>query len=221
MIQGDNLKKTIFLLACLCCMALCINAMAADTVEESQLTWLKQDSGKNYSEMNFTLFSAINEFGAQGLGVGEAVKFTAPKAGWKLQKVRVLAWSGFNETTQTFPADRNILLEVRDEDLNLLYKFADAQNNYFLSDTSPVLGEIEIPAVPVTGDFYVVFYDRGATHIGMENDEGTGNSFLFVNGQTLPAERTIQETNETVKINWLIEAGGEAPTSELAEIKMD
>jgi hypothetical protein len=218
MIQGDNLKKTIFLLACLFCMALCISAIAA---EESELTWLRQDSGKNYSEMNVTLFSAINEFGAQGLGVGEAVKFTAPKAGWKLQKVRVLAWSGFNETTQTFPADRNILLEVRDDELNLLYKFADAQNNYFLSDTSPVLGEIEIPAVPVTGDFYVVFYDRGAAHIGMENDEGTGNSFLFSNGQTLPAERTIQETNETIKINWLIEAGGESPTSELAQIKRD
>ena len=157
--------------------------------------------------MNFTLFSSLNEFGI-GLSVGEAVKFTAPNAGWKLQKVRVLAWSGFNNSTQTFPADRNIMLEIRDKDLNLLYKFADAQNNYFLSETGPLFGEIEIPAVPVTGDFYVVFYDRGAAHIGMENNNGTGNSFLFIGGQILPAERTIQETNETIKINWLIEAAG-------------
>ena len=195
------------MLACLFCAALCINAIAAEAAT-TQLTTLRGDSGKNYSEMNFTLFSTLNEFGAQGLGIGEAVKFNAPKAGWKLQMVRVLAWSGFNNSTQTFPADRNVLLEIRDKDLNLLYKFADSQNNYFLSETGPVFGEIEIPAVPVTGDFYVVFYDRGAAHIGMENNNGTGNSFIFVNGQILPAERTIQTTNETIKINWLIEADG-------------
>jgi hypothetical protein len=204
---GDHLKKTILLLACLCCAALCINAIAAEAAT-SQLTTLRGDSGKNYSEMNFTLFSTLNEFGANGLGVGEAVKFTAPNAGWKLQKVRVLAWSGFNNSTGKFPADRNVMLEIRDKDLNLLYKFADAQNNYFLSETGPLFGEIEIPAVPVTGDFYVVFYDRGAAHIVMENNNGTGNSVLFMGGQILPAERTIQETNETIKINWLIEAAG-------------
>ena len=193
------------MLACLFCAALCINAIAAEAAT-TQLTTLRGDSGKNYSEMNFTLFSTLNEFGMQGLGIGEAVKFNAPNAGWKLQMVRVLGWSGFNNSTQTFPSDRNVLLEIRDKDLNLLYKFADSQNNYFLSETGPVFGEIEIPAVPVTGDFYVIFYDRGAAHIGMENSDGTGNSFIFANGEILPAERTIQKTNETIKINWLIEA---------------
>ena len=204
--MGDHMKKTILLLACLCCAALCINAIAAETAT-SKLTTLRVDSGKNYSEMNVTLFSSLVEFGS--LDIGDAVKFTAPKAGWKLQKVRVLGWSGFNESSQTYPADRNIMLEIRDKDLNLLYKFADAQNNYFLSETGPLFGEIEIPAVPVTGDFYVVFYDRGAAPIGMETSDGTGNSFIFVNGQIFPADRTIQETNETIKINWLIEAAGE------------
>ncbi|MFZ2471269.1 MAG: hypothetical protein WAW52_04930 [Methanothrix sp.] len=199
------MKNTILLLACLCCAALCINVIAAETAT-SKLTTLREDSEKNYSEMNVTLFSSLVEFSS--LDIGEAVKFTSPKAGWKLQKVRVLGWSGFNESLQTFPADRNIMLEIRDKDLNLLYKFADAQNNYFLSETGPLFGEIEIPAVPVTGDFYVVFYDRGAAPIGMETSDGTGNSFIFVNGQIMPADRTIQETNETVKINWLIEAAG-------------
>ena len=156
--------------------------------------------------MNFDLFSSFEKFGF--LNIGEAVKFTAPNAGWKLQKVRVVGWSGFNNSTQTFPAERNILLEIRDKDLNLLYKFADAQNNYFLSKTGPLFGEIEIPAVPVTGDFYVVFYDRGAALIGMETTDSTGNSFLFANGQVQPAEFPLQETNETIKINWLIEAVG-------------
>jgi hypothetical protein len=158
--------------------------------------------------MNLTLFSTVSEFGLNGLGVGEAVKFTAPKAGWKLQGVQVLGWSGFNNTTQTLPADRNILVEIRDKDLNLIYKFADMQNNYFVSRTSPVIGVIETPALPLTGDFYVVFYDRGAMGVAMEDSEGTGNSFLYINGLMEPAERTVTETNETIKINWLIYAFG-------------
>ena len=199
------MKKTILLLACLCCAALCINAIAAETAT-SKLTTLRGDSGKNYSEINFTLFSSLAEFSS--LEVGEAVKFTAPKAGWKLQMVRVLGWSGYNVSSQSFPADRNIMLEIRDKDLNILYKFADAQNNYFLSDAGPLFGEIEIPAVPVTGDFYVVFYDRGAARIGMETTDSTGKSFLFMDGQMHPADFPLDETNETVKINWLIEALG-------------
>jgi hypothetical protein len=199
------LKKTILLLACLCCAALCINAIAAETAT-SKLTTLREDSGKNYSEMNFTLFSSLAQFGA--LNVGEAVKFTAPKSGWKLQKVQVVGWSGFNQSSQKFPDDGNIMIEIRDKDLNLLYKFADAQNNYFLSDAGPLFGEIEIPAVTVTGDFYVVFYDRGAARIGMETTDSTGNSFLFMGGQIQPAEFTNQDTNETMKVNWLIEALG-------------
>ena len=197
------MKNTILLIASLCCVVLCLNAVAAP-----EPTVLRQDSGKNFSDMNLTLFSTVSEFGLNGLGVGEAVKFTAPKAGWKLQGVQVLGWSGFNNTTQTFPADRNILVEIRDKDLNLIYKFADMQNNYFVSTTGPVIGVIETPALPLTGDFYVVFYDRGAMRVAMEDSEGTGNSFLHVNGMMEPAERTVTETNETIKINWLIDAFG-------------
>jgi len=29
----------------------------------------------------------------------------------------------------------------------------------------------------------VVFYDRGAAGIGVETSEGTGNSFLFIDGE--------------------------------------
>lgn len=199
------MKNTILLLACLCCLALCINAIAVQAATP-QLTVLRGDGGQNYSEINFTLFSSLAQFGS--LGVGEAVKFTAPNAGWKLQMVRALGWSGYNKSTQSGPADRNIMVEIRDKDLNLLYKFADAQNNYFLSDIGPRFGEIEIPAVPVTGDFYVVYYDRGAAPIGTETTNATGKSYLFMNGEIEPAEFPISETNETVKVNWMMEALG-------------
>lgn len=163
----------------------------------------------NLSEMNLTMYSAIDDFGITGLGVGEAVKFTAPKSGWKLKGVQILGWSGFNNTTKTFPADRNFLIEIRDKDLNLLYKYADAQNMYFISTTGPVMSGIEIPSIALTGDFYVLFYDRGALGVAMENGKGTGNSFFFLNGQMEPAEFKLTKNNETTKINWIIRAVGE------------
>jgi len=187
---------------------LCMNALGADTAAQNY-TVLKQDSGKNVSEMNLTLFTITGEFGLDGLQIGEAVKFTAPKAGWKLRGVQVVGSIGFNDTTQTFPSDKNFLLEIRDKHLNLLYKFADAQNNYFLSPTGPVSAMIEVPALPVTGDFYVVFYDRGSMAILMEKDSGTGNSFLFGNGVLELAQQTNVTTNETNGINWMIEALGQ------------
>jgi hypothetical protein len=193
------------LFAGLCCAALCICASAADSSQE-KLNTLTGNSELNYSEMNLSLFSSWAEFGS--LNVGEAVKFTAPSSGFKLQKVQILAWSGINETTQTYPTDRNILLEIRDKDLNLLYKFADAQNNYF-KYTEPILGEIEIPEVKLTGDFYVVFYDRGAAPIGYVEAADSGNSFLFGNGVIMPAMFTEELTNETIGFNWVIEAIGE------------
>ncbi|MDD4651634.1 MAG: hypothetical protein PHQ34_05325 [Methanothrix sp.] len=203
--MGDYMKRTILLLACLCCAALCINAIAAQT-GASQLTTLRGDDGKNYSEKDFKLFSSFGVFGS--LNVGEAVQFTAPSAGWKLQMVRVLGWSGYNETTQTFPADRNIMVEIRDKDLNLLYKFADSQNNYFLSETGPKFGEIEIPALPVSGNFYVIYYDRGAAPVLMEAANATGKSYLFIDGNLEPAEFPTSDSNETIAVNWMIEALG-------------
>lgn len=197
--------KNISTLAGLCCLALCFVAVIAEAAEKPELTRLRQDSGKNYSDMNLTFFSSYETFGS--LSIGEAVKFTAPKSGWKLQAVRVVGWSEYNESTQTYPRDRNIMIEVRDSDFNLLYKFADAQNNYFLSPSGKI-GEIEIPALSVTGDFYVVFYDRGAAGIGVEQSESSGNSFIFIGGDMVPPESVFEDTNETIKINWLIEAAG-------------
>lgn len=199
------MNQTAVLLAVLC-IALCLDVQAAEQPEN--LTVLSQDSGMNLSDMNLTLYSATTDFGISGISIGEAVRFTAPRSGWRLLGVQVLGWSGFNNTTQTFPADRNFLLEIRDSDLNLLYKFADAQNMYFLSTEGPVFGGIEIPAVEVTGDFYVVFYDRGGMGIAREEMAGTGASYFFIGSRMVPAEFRDTVTNETMKVNWMIRAVG-------------
>ncbi len=197
--------KNMLIIASLC-LTLCFVAEAADTAETSELTVLRQDSLTNYSEMNVSLFSSLYYLGY--LNGGEAVKFTAPKDGWKLQSVQIVGWSGYDDVNQTYPDDRNILLEVRDSNLNLLYKFADTQNSYFLSERGPVMGVFEIPAVTVSGDFYVIFYDRGAVEIIRENNNATGNSYLFLNGNMVPAKLIDDATNETTEVNWLIEAVG-------------
>ncbi len=101
------------------------------------------------------------------------------------------------------------MLEIRDKDLKLLYKFTDGQNNYFLSPDGPVFGEIEIPEMKMTGDFYVVFYDRGAAPIGAAEVADSGNSYLFNGARTLPAEFVDQDTNDTIGYNWMIEVVGE------------
>lgn len=172
-------------------------------------TMLTADSGKNLSDMNFTLYSAVADFGAAGVNVGEVVKFSAPSSDWVLKSLQIVGWSGFNNTTKRLPPDRNFLIEVRDENASLLYKFADAQNFYFGSSTGPVAYGMDIPPLPITKDFFVVLYDRGSMYLGAEQGNGTGNSYFVINGQLVPAETRITATNETVKINWLIRAIGE------------
>ena len=199
------MNKSMLLFSGLCCAALCICASGTDSTQEQLKTLTGSDL--NFSEANLTLFSSYDLFGS--FGIGEAVKFSAPASGFNLNKLRILAWSGFNETSKTYPAERDIMIEIRDQDLNLLYKFADGQNNYFLSPEGPVFGEIEIPEMKMAGDFYVVFYDRGAAPVGAAEVADSGNSYLFNGVEAFPAEFVDQDTNETIGYNWVIEVIGE------------
>lgn len=204
------MRKMILLIAALCCAALSYNAMAQENATEPNLTVLKQDTAENLSASNLTLYTAVDDFGLDAFVIGEAVKFTAPTPGWKLKSVQILGWNGFNQTAQSIPTPSNFLLEIRDENRDLLYRMVDTQNAYFTFPV-PILRGIEIPSIPVTGDFYVVFYDRGSMWIGMEQENGTENSFFFngLNKETSPAQFTYGPENETLKVNWVIRAAGE------------
>jgi hypothetical protein len=204
------MKKMILLISAFCFLNLMSMALAqSDAANANQtLTVLKQDSGTNISQMNLTLYSVGQDWGIDAFSVGEAVKFTAPKPDWKLKQIRVLGWNGFNETTLSVPSPNNFLIEIRDDKLNLLYRLADTQNAYFTLPAPGLIG-IDIPALPLTGDFYIIFYDRSAMRIGVELDNGSGNSYQFnsANGELIPADFNIDNT--TVKVNWVIRAAGE------------
>jgi len=172
------------------------------------MTVLRQDSGTNLSKMNMTLYSVSTDWGLDAFGVGEAVKFTAPKPGWKLKQVRIAGWNGFNETTKTIPPANDFLIEIRDQNLNLLYRMSDTQNAYFTYPV-PLLRGIDLPAIPVTGDFYVVFYERGSMAIEREIENGTGNSYFYdsLNSVLIPAIFTMD--GKSTKVNWIIRAVGQ------------
>jgi hypothetical protein len=203
------LKKMILLMAIVFCAAMINGVLAQNNVNLFQPTLLKEDSG-NLSEMVLLPYTAVQDFGINGLFVGEAVKFTAPRPGWKISGIEVTGLTTYNNTTKLFAPDRNFLVEIRDKDLNLLYKFADTQNLYFASPTEGYIfpQEIMLPSIQVTGDFYVVFYDRGSMNIMMEQTNETSSSFFFVDNQMKPAEFMAAKTNETMKVNWLIRVAG-------------
>ncbi|MDD5258330.1 MAG: hypothetical protein WCZ26_07610 [Methanothrix soehngenii] len=205
------MKKMILLI-----LALCFGSLVGVTLSQNDevdnaatMTVLKQDSGTNLSLMNTTTYSAARDWGIDAFAVGEAVKFTAPEPGWELKQIRIVGWNGFNETSRTVPSPNNFLIEIRDANLDLLYRMADTQNAYF-TYAGPVLRAIDIPTIPVTGDFYVVFYDRGAMVIGMELGNATGNSYFYdsMYSQLVPVKFT-DEDNVTTEINWIIRAVGE------------
>src|SRR5690606_30040304 len=118
-------------------------------------------------------------------------------------------WNGFDGNTSSIPDSDNFLIEVRDADLNLLYRMADTQNAYFTFPV-PILRAIDLPSIPVTDEFYVIFYDRGSMFIGMELENATGNSYFYDNlySELLPVEFT-DANNVTTRVNWVIRAVGE------------
>jgi len=202
--------KNILLISAFCLLALVGMAVAQNgaTGANPSMMVLKQDSGTNITNMDLTLYSAGQDWGINAFSIGEAVKFTTPKPGWKLKQIRVLGWNGFNETTLAVPSPSNFLIEVRDEKLNLLYRLADTQNAYFTL-IAPALIAIDIPALALSGDFYIIFYDRSTMRIGVELENGTGNSYQYnsMNSELIPAEFKI-DNNESTKVNWVIRAVG-------------
>jgi len=206
------LRKIILFVTVLFCAAMINGVMAQNNAPISKLTVLKEDSG-NLSEMILLPYTTFQDFGSlTGLFVGEAVMFTAPKPGWKISGIEVTGLTTYNNTTKDFGPDKNFLVEIRDKNLNLLYKFADTQNLYFayVSEGRFISRAIMLPSIPVTGDFYVIFYDRGSMRIGMEKTNETSNSFFFIGNQMKPATFELTgKTNETMKINWLIRVAGE------------
>ncbi|HOT06575.1 MAG TPA: hypothetical protein PLI05_05695 [Methanotrichaceae archaeon] len=161
------------------------------------------DDEGNLSEVNCTDMMTL-----RFLTSAQTVKFTPPKAGWKLQKVQIAGWAVFDVQNETIPGQAITVLEVRDKDLNLLYQTSQVQVDYF-DFRLPFLSEIEVPALAVNGDFYVSFYGRKSVAVAFNQTGSAGNSFIYdrVTGELVPAE-VFNQDNTTSPLNWVIRAFG-------------
>jgi len=204
------MKKMILIaITCLAILSLISISLAEAQVIKSYEGNLTQKVMQN--QINYT--TMIRYFGIPGLASAEVTKFTAPKSGWKLTRVNILGYDGFNGTTGSIPTQRTIALEVRDDKFNLLYRFTDSQipyTNFLLNLTMPTLMGIELPSIPVSGDFFVCFFDRGAVAVGSEiQNKSTNSSFIFNEAEaTLGPANLPESASKTAPVNWIMSVVG-------------
>jgi hypothetical protein len=235
--SGDQLRNITLIIALLCCATLCFSGLAANppaaslglnqlkesksvinapatnasaksaatpaAVQQGNITVLKQDSGINLSRMNIT-FAVSPTYGS-----AQAVKFTAPNPGWKLEDVLVMATDGWNSSKKELPKPLPFTIEIRDANLRLLYQFADTQLPYFTSDKGIRMANIEVPAIPLNGDFLVCFYGYRSLGLAAELQNATGNSYYFdkLAGKIYSGALPLKN-NRTLPVNWLIRVAG-------------
>jgi len=209
----------VLLIAAVCFIALCFNVLGASAAATaakapsnasapakmtSTANHLISDSGTNLTIMNAT-FTSPGTF-----GVAQAVKFTPPKPGWKLEEVVLVGTDGWNSSNKAYPVQGIFGLEIRDANLKLLYQYADTQLEYFTSPTGFRTALIEVPAMPMNGDFYVCFYGRDIVRTLTELQNATGNSYYYLRDtrQLLPGALLLKN-NTTLPVNWVIRAYGE------------
>jgi hypothetical protein len=168
----------------------------------------------NLTQKRVVSIDLLSVMGLPAYFIAEAVKFKAPKPDWKLNTVQILGWDGYNGSTQSIPSERIIALEVRDKDLNLLYRFTDSQlpySNFVRNATETYPFTMRLPSIPVSDEFYVCFYDRGAIAVAAEVLNKTSqNSFIYIEeGNTLlPSNLPLLGQNESVPLNWIMTIGG-------------
>ncbi len=208
---GDQVKNMLLSIAISCLLVISFigTSVAADS-QPSELQVLYSYEG-NLSEKKIIPISVLSIYGPPGFFIAEAVKLEAPKDNWKISAVQLFGFDGYNGSQESAPEERTIALEIRDKDKNLLYKFADSQipySNYARNATLLYPLTIEIPQIPVSDEFYVCFYDRGAIAVGCELlNEPSKNSYIYIENELLPAVLPESE-NVSTPLNWLIAVSG-------------
>jgi hypothetical protein len=227
--------RKIVIIALLCCATLCFNALAANPqvqslgldqiiksgisgptanqpvtattapaqVSQGNITILKQDSGTNLTIMNFTFSNS------PAYGVAQAVEFKAPKPDWILGGIFIMATDGWNATSKELPKPLPFTIEIRDENLMLLYHYEGIQLPYFTNSNGARMPIIDIPPLQLNGNFYVCFNGYGALPLAAELQNATGNSYFY-------DERTAKmyygvipwNNNKAQSVNWLIRVMG-------------
>lgn len=207
------MKILALLITVLCFLALSLTGISAAADTQSPASQVIYSYQGNITDKDIIPVDLLSVVGPPAYFFAEAVKFTAPKADWKVNAVQLIGWDGYSGSNESIPTERTIALEIRDKDLNLLYKFADSQlaySNYARNATILYPFTINIPQIPVSDEFYVCFYDRGAIAVASERlNETSKNSFIYIDdgNQLLPAALPTRE-NASTPLNWIMAVSG-------------
>ena len=175
----------------------------AATKPTGNFALLKQDSGLNISEMNTALVTSPT------YSMAQAVKFTAPYAGWKIQHLIIAATDGWNANSTKLPEPLPFAIEIRNANLSILYHYSDTQLPYFTKPSGPGMAMIDIPDVPVKDDFYVCFYGYRSLGLASELQNATGNSYYYDRTTGIRYKGVLPlKNNQTIPVNWIIWVAG-------------
>ncbi|KUG16347.1 hypothetical protein ASZ90_014021 [hydrocarbon metagenome] len=71
------------------------------------------------------------------------------------------------------------------------------------------MADVEIPDIPIEGDFYVSFYGYRSIALAAELENSTGGSYLYDKITHQLFEGVVQtKNNQTIPVNWIIRAAG-------------
>ena len=210
------MKNMLLLIAALCLLTLSLTGISSVAEAQSPVVQVLYSYEGNITQKEIIPVDLLSILGAPGYFFAEAVKFKAPKANWKINKVRLYGWDGYNGSVESIPDERIFSIEIRDKDLNLLYKFSDSQlpySNFARNATGLYPFVVNMPDVPVSDEFYICFYDRGAMAIASEFVEDISkNSFIYIEGgdQLVPLQPAVirKSEDESTPINWIMEVVG-------------
>ena len=121
-----------------------------------------------------------------------------------------MATDGWNSSAEQLPNSTPFAVDILDANLKMLYHFADSQLPYFTNPTGVRLANIEIPSMPMNGDFFVCFYGYRSLAIAAELENVTGASYTYDKlggGKLYPGVIPIDE-NQTVPVNWIVRVAG-------------
>jgi hypothetical protein len=112
-------------------------------------------------------------------GSAQTVKFTTPKSGWKLESILIMDIDGWNASSNVLPNPLPFAVEIRDANLKLLYHFEDTQLPYVTSGEGIRMAYVEVPEIPLCGDFFVCLYGYRSLSLATELQNATGNPYIF------------------------------------------
>ncbi len=230
------MSRIILIIALLSCATLCFSAVAANLpnqasgldkitqssitaptanppakplaepapVSQGNITVLEQDSGTNLTKMNIT-FAISPTYGS-----AQAVEFKAPKPGWNLEYIFVMATDGWNASSKELPKPLPFTIEIRDQNRMLLYHYEGIQLPYFTNGNGVRMAVIDVPAIPLNGSFLVCFYGYGSLLLAAELQNATGYSYYYdMRTAQLYSGVLPLRNNQTIPVNWLIRVAGE------------